>query len=101
VETGFRKRSCSDKELRDPEKWEPVFGKDHAQPTDNQGRGSVVNVQEKSSGLPTGADRPRLKIAIGSYGHTKAIKDGSIPIEGVDADMIEVTPHPGVPPHGA
>jgi 4,5-dihydroxyphthalate decarboxylase len=51
-----------------------------------------VNVQEKSSGLPTGADRPRLKIAIGSYGHTKAIKDGSIPIEGVDADMIEVTP---------
>jgi 4,5-dihydroxyphthalate decarboxylase len=51
-----------------------------------------VNVQEKSSGLPTGADRPRLKIAIGTYGHTKAIKDGSIPIEGVDADMVEVTP---------
>ena len=51
-----------------------------------------MNVQEKSSGLPTGADRPRLKIAIGTYGHTKAIKDGSIPIEGVDADMVEVTP---------
>jgi hypothetical protein len=30
VETGFRKRSCSDKELHDPEKWKPVFGKDHA-----------------------------------------------------------------------
>ena len=59
---------------------------------DNERRGSVVNVQEKSSGLPTGADRPRLKIAIGTYGHTKAIKDGSIPIEGVDADMVEVTP---------
>ena len=51
-----------------------------------------MNVQEKRSELPTGADRPRLKIAIGTYGHTKAIKDGSIPIEGVDADMVEVTP---------
>jgi hypothetical protein len=30
VETGFRKRSCSNKE-HDPEKWKPVFGKDHAQ----------------------------------------------------------------------
>ena len=34
----------------------------------------------------------RLKIAIGSYGHTKAIKDGSVPIEGVDPDLIEVNP---------
>jgi 4,5-dihydroxyphthalate decarboxylase len=34
----------------------------------------------------------RLKIAIGSYGHTKAIKDGSVPIAGVDADLIEVNP---------
>ena len=59
---------------------------------DNERRGSVVNVQQKSGELPTGADRPRLKIAIGTYGHTKAIKDGSIPIEGVDADMVEVTP---------
>ena len=42
--------------------------------------------------VPTGADRPRLKIAIGTYGHTAAIKDGSVPIEGVDADMIEVKP---------
>src|SRR4051812_49720459 len=58
----------------------------------NQRRGSVVNVQQKSGELPTGADRPRLKIAIGTYVHTKAIKDGSIPIEGVDADMVEVTP---------
>ena len=51
-----------------------------------------MNVQQKSGELPTGADRPRLKIAIGTYGHTKAIKDGSIPIEGVDADFVEVTP---------
>ncbi len=33
-----------------------------------------------------------LKIAIGTYGHTKALKDGSVPIAGVDADLIEVTP---------
>ncbi|HMJ44295.1 MAG TPA: PhnD/SsuA/transferrin family substrate-binding protein [Pseudolabrys sp.] len=51
-----------------------------------------MNVQEKSSKVPAGADRPRLKIAIGTYGHTAAVKDGSIPIEGVDADMIEVKP---------
>ena len=35
---------------------------------------------------------PRLKIAIGSYGHTKAVKDGSVPIAGIDADLIEVNP---------
>jgi 4,5-dihydroxyphthalate decarboxylase len=34
----------------------------------------------------------RLKIAIGGYGHTKAIKTGDVPIEGVDAEMIEVNP---------
>ena len=51
-----------------------------------------MNVQEKNSKAPTGSDRPRLKTAIGTYGHTAAVKDGSIPIEGVDADMIEVKP---------
>src|SRR5262245_14938120 len=34
----------------------------------------------------------RLKIAIGSYGHTKALKDGSVPIAGVAAEFIEVSP---------
>jgi len=38
------------------------------------------------------AGKARLKMAIGTYGHTAAIKDGSIPIEGVDADLIEVQP---------
>ncbi len=33
-----------------------------------------------------------LKIAIGTYAHTAAIKNGSIPIEGVDANFIEVVP---------
>ncbi len=41
---------------------------------------------------PTGNDRPRLKIAIATGGHTAALKDGRVPIEGVDADFVEVTP---------
>ncbi len=51
-----------------------------------------MNVQTANIPIPKGADRPRLKIAIASYGHTRAIKDGSIPIEGVDADFVEVVP---------
>jgi 4,5-dihydroxyphthalate decarboxylase len=45
-----------------------------------------------TAGAPVNPVRPRLKIAIGTYGHTAAIKDGSVPIAGVDADMIEVKP---------
>lgn len=37
-------------------------------------------------------DRPRLKIAIADYGHTRALKSGDVPIKGVDADFIEVVP---------
>ena len=37
-------------------------------------------------------DGPRLKIAIGSYGHTAAIKDGRVAIDGVNADFVEVVP---------
>lgn len=58
-------------------------------------RGDVrlsVNAQARTTGAAVGADRPRLKIAIGTYGHTAAIKDGRVPIEGVDADLIEVKP---------
>jgi 4,5-dihydroxyphthalate decarboxylase len=38
------------------------------------------------------AKEPRLKIALGTYGHTAAIKDGRIKIKGVDADLVEVVP---------
>ena len=38
------------------------------------------------------AQSPRLKIAIADYGHTSAIKSGAVPIEGVDADFVEVKP---------
>jgi 4,5-dihydroxyphthalate decarboxylase len=38
------------------------------------------------------ASEPRLKIAIADYGHTRAIKSKAIPIEGVDADFIQVVP---------
>jgi 4,5-dihydroxyphthalate decarboxylase len=34
----------------------------------------------------------RLKIAIASYGHTAAIKDGSIRIDGVDPEFVEIAP---------
>src|SRR4030088_2701538 len=34
----------------------------------------------------------KLKIAIASYGHTAALKDGSVRIEGVAADFLEGVP---------
>jgi hypothetical protein len=62
VGTGFRKRSCSDNKLErdddskkshpapehDPEKWVPVFGKDHAPTTSWSGmtiRRKVISLQ--------------------------------------------------------
>ena len=41
--------------------------------------------------MPTNTS-PRLKIAIATYGHTAALKDGSVAIAGVDADFVEVKP---------
>jgi 4,5-dihydroxyphthalate decarboxylase len=38
------------------------------------------------------ADRPRLKIAIADYGHTRAVKSGAVPIKGVEADFVQVVP---------
>ncbi|MFZ3353576.1 MAG: ABC transporter substrate-binding protein [Xanthobacteraceae bacterium] len=38
------------------------------------------------------ADRPRLKIAIADYGHTRSIKSGAVPIKGVEADFVPVVP---------
>jgi 4,5-dihydroxyphthalate decarboxylase len=37
-------------------------------------------------------DNPRLKIAIATYGHTKALKSGEVKIKGVDPDFVEVVP---------
>jgi 4,5-dihydroxyphthalate decarboxylase len=51
-----------------------------------------VSVQSSTTKAPSGSQRPRLKIAIGTYGHTKEIKSGKVPIEGVDADFVEVVP---------
>jgi 4,5-dihydroxyphthalate decarboxylase len=34
----------------------------------------------------------RLKAAIATYGHTAALKDGSVPVEGVALDFVEVAP---------
>jgi 4,5-dihydroxyphthalate decarboxylase len=38
------------------------------------------------------ASGPRLKIAIADYGHTRAVKSNEAPIQGVDADFIQVVP---------
>jgi 4,5-dihydroxyphthalate decarboxylase len=38
------------------------------------------------------ADQPHLKIAIGSYGHTRALKWGDVRIEGVESAFVEVAP---------
>ena len=38
------------------------------------------------------ADNPRLKIAIATYGHTKALKSGDVKIARVDPDFVEVVP---------
>ncbi len=37
-------------------------------------------------------DQPRLKLAIGDYGHTRALKSGEVPVEGIDADFVQVVP---------
>jgi len=36
--------------------------------------------------------QPRLKIAIATYGHTKAIKSGAVAIAGVEPELVEVAP---------
>jgi len=36
--------------------------------------------------------RPRLKIAIADYGHTRAVKSQAAPIEGIEPDFIQVVP---------
>ena len=51
-----------------------------------------MNIQAVTASVPTGSKRPRLKIAIASYGHTRAVKNGGIPIQGVDAEFVEVAP---------
>jgi 4,5-dihydroxyphthalate decarboxylase len=38
------------------------------------------------------ADQPNLKIAIGTYGHTRALKWGDVRIEGIDPAFVEVVP---------
>jgi len=38
------------------------------------------------------AQTPRLKIVIGDYGHTRALKSGAVPIAGVAAEFVQVVP---------
>lgn len=41
------------------------------------------------------ADKVKLTIAVADYPHTAAVRDGSIPIEGVDAEIVTVKPQIG------
>jgi 4,5-dihydroxyphthalate decarboxylase len=36
--------------------------------------------------------QPRLKIAVASYGHSKAIKNGAVTFAGIEPDFVEVVP---------
>ncbi len=38
------------------------------------------------------AGQPRLKMAIADYGHTRALKSGRVPINGVDIEFVQVVP---------
>lgn len=38
------------------------------------------------------AEKPALKIAVADYGHTRGVKSGVIPIEGIEPDFVEVVP---------
>jgi len=38
------------------------------------------------------AHEPRLKIAIATYGHTRAVKSKEVPIEGIEPEFVEVVP---------
>ena len=38
------------------------------------------------------AENPRLKIAIATYGHTKALKSGDVKISHIEPDFVEVVP---------
>src|SRR5262249_55194222 len=44
---------------------------------------------------PLAEKKVHLKIAIAEHPHTSAIRDGSIPIEGVDAEFVTVKPQIG------
>ncbi len=38
------------------------------------------------------SEAPRLKVAIATYGHTRALKSGEVSIKGVDPQFVEVVP---------
>src|ERR1700730_14239412 len=55
-------------------------------------RSSSAQVTAKRHWKNRMADQPHLKIAIGTYGHTRALKWGDVRIEGVEPAFVEVVP---------
>jgi 4,5-dihydroxyphthalate decarboxylase len=58
---------------------------------------SIRDRETGSTGSPDLAGRrqatvPRLKIALATYGHTAALKDGRVKIAGIEPDFVEVVP---------
>jgi len=50
-----------------------------------------MTISQGKSSMPTNAPL-QLKIAIATYGHTAALKDGSVAIQGVEPDFVKVEP---------
>jgi 4,5-dihydroxyphthalate decarboxylase len=60
----------------------------HIVPTFKQsGANRLSQHQEEQTSV-----QPRLKTVIGDYGHTRAVKSKEVPIEGIEADFIQVVP---------
>lgn len=55
-------------------------------------RTKVVPINPKKENRMSMSEPLRLELAIATYGHTAAIKDGTVPIEGVTPDFVEVKP---------
>jgi 4,5-dihydroxyphthalate decarboxylase len=56
---------------------------------------AALSFDTREIALGNGGDMatpPRLKIAIADYGHTRAVKSKEVPIEGIEADFIQVVP---------
>jgi 4,5-dihydroxyphthalate decarboxylase len=54
-----------------------------------------VQSGEHAAGAPELADNVKLRIAVADYPHTSAMRDGSILIKGVDAEMLTIVPQIG------
>ena len=67
------------------------YARGNAQPH-GLGCAEVGRGDRKGRDRETMTQQPRLKIAVATYGHTKAIKSGAVAIAGIEPDFVEVAP---------